>query len=90
MLKDTWTVKVGKRAFKNVPESVLESLQFLISELEYGPETPNWSNYCKLNKYSYHCHLKRGRPTYVACWTADKTTKTIEVYYVGTHEKAPY
>jgi hypothetical protein len=39
----------------------------------------------------YHCHLKAGRPTYVACWELiDKKIRILEVYYVGTREKAPY
>jgi hypothetical protein len=39
----------------------------------------------------YHCHIEKGRPTYVVCWRiADKNKKNIEVYYAGTHEKAPY
>ena len=38
-----------------------------------------------------HCHLQKGRPTYVCCWEViNKKRKIIEVYYVGTHEKAPY
>jgi hypothetical protein len=38
-----------------------------------------------------HCHLIKGRPTYVACWEVkDPKNKILEVYYVGTHEKAPY
>jgi hypothetical protein len=37
------------------------------------------------------CHLKRGRPTYVAMWRELKAEeRTIEVIYAGTHEKAPY
>ncbi len=90
MTKVKWTVSVNKRAYKKLPVHVLETLQFLISELEKGPETPNWPNYSKLGYLSYHCHIKKGRPTYVACWVVDKNNKIIEVYYVGTHEKAPY
>jgi hypothetical protein len=42
-------------------------------------------------KAGVHCHLRKGRPTYVACWRIiDKKTKQIEVYYVGSHEGAPY
>lgn len=52
-----------------------------------------WSNYGPLlgQKSRYHCHLKKGRPTYVACWEVISTeSKIAEVYYVGTHENAPY
>ena len=69
--------------------------QLLISEIEIlGPNAVNWPNYGKLqgrNKDLYHCHLIKGKPTYVACWEVlDKSLKLIEVYYVGTHEKAKY
>jgi hypothetical protein len=57
----------------------------------------NWPNFGPLYKQkgvpdnAYHCHLKQGRPTYVACWKIeDKKVKIVEVYYVGTHENAPY
>ena len=56
-----------------------------------GPVRGDWPNFSKLGKNTYHCHLKKGKPTYVACWRMlDKSKKVIEVYYVGTHEKAPY
>ncbi len=60
-----------------------------------GPSTSGiWKNYGKLkgsNRGQYHCHLVKGRPTYVCCWEViDKQVKILEVYYVGTHEKAPY
>lgn len=51
----------------------------------------NWSNYGPLKKDEFHCHLRKGKPTYVACWRVlDKQVKIMEVYYVGTHEDAPY
>ncbi|MEM7175777.1 MAG: cytotoxic translational repressor of toxin-antitoxin stability system [Chlamydiota bacterium] len=62
----------------------------LLADLRFGPEAPSWPHYSKLGRTSYHCHLKRGKPTYVACWRAEKKEKRIEVYYAGTHEKAPY
>jgi hypothetical protein len=54
-----------------------------------------WSNYGKLgrtkkNEDKRHCHLIKGNPTYVSCWEVDKQRHLIEVYYVGTHEGAPY
>lgn len=60
-----------------------------------GPFLPDWPNYSKLHgkkgKDRRHCHLQKGRPTYVCCWEViNKERKIIEVYYVGTHEKAPY
>jgi hypothetical protein len=51
----------------------------------------DWPNYSKLAGGRHHCHLKKGKPTYVAVWEVlDKDIKLIEVQYVGTHEKAPY
>ena len=66
----------------------------LTAELEkLGPERRNWPNYSKMKSYkmdnAYHCHLIRGNPTYVAMWR-ELSNKHIEVFYVGTHEKAPY
>lgn len=56
-----------------------------------GPVRGNWKNYGKLGPEDHHCHLKRGRPTYVACWKViNRNSNIVEVYYVGTHEKAPY
>jgi hypothetical protein len=55
-----------------------------------GPYRDNWANYGKLSKDQYHCHLKKGNPSYVVCWQVDKDNTYIEVNYVGTHEKAPY
>lgn len=58
-----------------------------------GPVRFRWKNFGKLKGEmdKYHCHLHSGRPTYVMCWkVVDKKLKIIEVYYVGTHEKAPY
>lgn len=84
---------------KKLAKSIQAIAYALFSDLELsGPIQPEWSNYGPLNKSkkrippnSYHCHLKKGRPTFVACWRmVSKTEKIIEVFYVGTHEKAPY
>lgn len=38
-----------------------------------------------------HCHITRGKTTYVVCWeVVDNKIRVIEVYYVGSHEKTPY
>jgi len=59
-----------------------------------GPTAKGWPNYSKLQGVKgdkRHCHLQKGKPTYVCCWeVVDKKRKIIEVYYAGTHEKAPY
>jgi len=57
------------------------------STLPVGEASGNRCLYPEL----HHCHLKKGRPTYIAVWEInDKEIKLVEVTYVGTHEKAPY
>ena len=92
-----WQVKFSRRAtklIKKLPNSIQMVVQLLAKELETsGPTLPSWPNYGKLKgtDQNFHCHLIRGKPTYVACWEViDKQLRYIEVYYVGTHENAPY
>jgi hypothetical protein len=90
-----WTVKATKRAEKQIaqlPEPVMRNLAALIRDIERnGPVRGNWPNYSSVGRYRYHCHIKKGRPTYVAVWeVVDKKIKLVEVFYAGTHEKAPY
>ena len=93
-----WTIK-SKKADKQVgklSKNVLFMLRLLFEDLaNKGPAVSDWPNYGKLRGKKgvdkRHCHLKKGNPTYVCCWEViDKKRKIIEVYYVGTHEKAPY
>ena len=72
--------------------SINDVIDFLVLELQkHGPQLPKWPNFGPLEEDHFHCHLRKGRPTYVACWRVlDKKTKQIEVYYVGTHEGTPY
>ncbi len=98
----TWEVDFApsaKRKKEKLPSKIKEALAFLVRELEIaGPIQKNWPNFGDLGKIkkkippnAYHCHLKKGRPTYVACWSVeDKKLKIIEIFYVGTHEDAPY
>lgn len=87
--------KVGKQIIK-LPRAAQAATLLLIRDLEKnGPATGGrWKNYGKLKGMpgdKRHCHLSKGRPTYVCCWEViDKELKITEVYYVGTHEKAPY
>lgn len=95
-----WNVTIANgrvvKQIKNLPEPVRATLFLLIRDLEInGPATSGiWKNYSKLKGMSgdkRHCHIASGRPTYVCCWeVADKQLKIMEVYYAGTHEKAPY
>ena len=86
-----WNVEIKKKALKNLvqlPRNVQQLFAFLKRDLEQaGPVRTDWPNYSKLSKTEYHCHLNHH---YVACWTATKETITIEVYYVGSRESAPY
>lgn len=95
MTNDTWTVNLvghAKKFEKNLSLKAAESFLLLLKELKTsGPYMAHWPNYTKMPDDNYHCHIKKGRPTYVVCWKIyDKKHKIIEVYYAGTHEKAPY
>jgi mRNA-degrading endonuclease RelE of RelBE toxin-antitoxin system len=90
-----WTVHVLRKVEKQIPKlpkGVQQSLALLLREIEEtGPVRGNWPNYSKLGTTSHHCHLKKGRPTYVAVWEVRSASiRLVEVTYVGTHERAPY
>jgi mRNA-degrading endonuclease RelE of RelBE toxin-antitoxin system len=90
-----WVVNFTNKAakqFAKLPEKVREQVSLLALEIEKeGPVRGNWANYSKLTGNRHHCHVKKGKPTYVVCWeVTEKTAKIVEVYYAGTHEKAPY
>lgn len=93
-----WTVNLSRRVAKALsgkkrpPEAVLMALRVLLREIEeYGPVRGNWKNYSRLGPTRHHCHLKAGKPTYVAVWEeVQGSIQLVEVEYVGTHEKAPY
>ncbi|PWU19052.1 MAG: cytotoxic translational repressor of toxin-antitoxin stability system [Bdellovibrio sp.] len=92
-----WTVGLAGKAEKQLrklPEYVREAFVALVKEMEdYGPYRNNWAHYGKLrgSGSQYHCHICSGRPTYVVCWEIkEKTIRVVEIYYVGTHENAPY
>ena len=94
-----WNVIVTravKKQIQKLDKSVYAALLLLMEDLaQYGPAAGGtWKNYGKLKGLGSdkrHCHLIKGRPTYVCCWeVVNNTLKIIEVYYAGTHEKAPY
>ncbi len=95
-----WNVEFSRKAAKQVKKlqpDVIFALRLLVQDLEVLGPAPGkgWPNYGKLNGKQNvdkrHCHLIKGKPTYVCCWELiDKKIKLMEVYYVGTHEKAPY
>jgi len=94
-----WNIKISRKAAKQIgklPKVAKAALLVLLRDLEAnGPTTSGtWKNYGKLKGMTgdkRHCHLSKGKPTYVCCWdVVNKHQRIIEVYYVGTHEKAPY
>lgn len=84
-------VKLNKAAEKNVkkmPVKIQGLFDMLIIELKHrGPVLSDWHNFSKLGKNEYHCHLSR---KWVACWKSEKNSISIEVYYAGSRENAPY
>ena len=74
------TANVRKR-LKKLPKSIDEVFQLLLAEMRLsGPVQADWPNYGKLRKDCHHCHLQRGRPTYVAVWRVlSKKDRLIEV-----------
>ena len=91
-----WTVNVSKKAskqYKKLPKAIKGHFVTLLRDLTLSGPVVCWQNFSKLSgkKNVYHCHIKKGNPTYVAVWSViDKQIKVMEVHYVGTHEKAPY
>lgn len=94
-----WNILITNKAAKQIkklPKTVQSALLLLLRDLELnGPTTGgSWKNYSKLKGQgadNRHCHLTKGKPTYVCCWEVkNKQLKILEVYYAGTHEKAPY
>ena len=77
------------KKIEKLPKNVQQIFLLLKEELkELGAIRNNWKNYSKLSEYEYHCHLTY---RYVACWKVNKNNEIeIEVYYVGSREKAPY
>lgn len=74
-----WKIEISSNArkqIKKLPEKVKDLLDFLLEEIEIrGPIRKNWPHFSPLTKKkgkipanAYHCHIKKGRPTYVACW----------------------
>ena len=87
-----WKVLIPKRVEKRIsklPQKIINRLVVLLDNLEEkGPIRGDWPNFSQLDKNRYHCHLTF---RYVVCW--EKLTGkslTLEVYYVGSREKAPY
>ena len=87
-----WLAASVRQRLKKLPKSIEEIFELLLAELGLsGPVQKDWPHYGKLREDCYHCHLQRGKPTYVAVWRVlSKKAKVMEVTYVGSHEKAHY
>lgn len=90
-----WMVTLSRKADKQkskLPTKVQDALVFLVHEIRRGgPVRGDWPNYGKLGPKLHHCHIKKGKPTYVVVWEViGEEIGLVEVTYVGTHEKAPY
>ena len=96
----SWTVSTTGKAVKQkeeLPSDIADALLALKKALEWhGPVQKNRPHYGKIkglnkNLDIHHCHLNKGRPTYVAVWkVADKNNRKLEIIHVGTHEKTDY
>lgn len=76
------------KSLKKLPIKVLIKFELLVNDLkDRGPIQTHWANYSKLGEAKYHCHLSY---SWVACWQVFDNELSIEVYYVGSREKAPY
>lgn len=84
----------AERQKRKLPSDISAALFFLAAEMaNLGPVLPHWPHYGKLVNSSdhYHCHLNKGRPTYVAVWKViDREIRLIEIRFVGTHEAVNY
>lgn len=80
--------KRAREAVSLLPMADRKRLNALVDALRAsGPMQPAFRNFSKLGKNDYHCHLSYH---WVACWTVIGGRFKIEVYYVGSREKAPY
>ena len=86
-----YQVRIKKKivhGLEKLPVNVRQLLYLLVSDLQTdGPIQRSWQNFSSLGRDRFHCHLTY---RYVACWTHKKDEIVIEVYYVGSREKAPY
>ena len=87
-----WRVLITKKAqkgYKTLPNTEKNKFDVLYDELLYkGYHLSHLPNFSKLGKNNYHCHLSYH---WVVCWQVrDKKIKIIEIYYVGSRQKAPY
>ena len=77
-----------KKMITKMPRAIQETFALLVEDIQKnGAIRKNWRNFSEIGKNRYHCHLKYH---WVACWIWEKGTFTVEVYYAGSRENAPY
>ena len=85
---DVVVKKKVQKGLKRLSQPIVAKFGALVHDLEQdGPVQTSWPNYSELGNDNYHCHLTYH---YVACWHCENESITIEVYYVGSREGAPY
>ena len=86
-----YNVVIQKKMLRNLrkmPEQVQKAMANLVEDLrDKGPVRNEWPNFSRLGQERYHGHLAY---RWVACWSHKKGSMTIEVYYAGSRENAPY
>jgi mRNA-degrading endonuclease RelE of RelBE toxin-antitoxin system len=88
MKYDVRVKKKVARGLNEMPANIQKLFFLLIADLQAdGPVQRSWQNFSPLGMNRYYCHLNY---RYVACWTCRNNEIVIEVYYVGSREKAPY
>ena len=92
-----WTVFYkgnARKQIKALPPEISNAMKFLESFLKlHGPKAKGFPHYSQItgSKNTYHCHLNKKHPRYVAVWTVTNLENMeIEVRYVGTHEGINY
>lgn len=86
-----YRVVIRRKALKGIakmPQEIQRKMKMLVNDLVLiGPVLPTWSNFSKLSRDEYHCHLAH---KWVGCWRTREGEIEIEVYYAGSRENAPY
>lgn len=80
------------KAIQKLSSDLQSIVKALMKELAIrGPILHNWPSYGKLRgkRGIHHCHIRKGRPTYVAVWK-EVGKGILTLLYIGTHEKADY
>jgi mRNA-degrading endonuclease RelE of RelBE toxin-antitoxin system len=80
--------KAARETAEKMPIREQSILKTLVEEMQLlGPIRKNRRNFSAIGKNKFHCHLSY---KWIACWEWKRGTIIIEVFYVGSREKAPY